>query len=134
MTVIQNAADTPLNEQPSGSLPQMGQALYDWFQPMVFMLVTKSTVAFQAVEVGENISFQGVMQPFTTRDLLLKPEGQRSWTWKWLHAETSLQLNTDEVVTYQGTQYRVMGLKNYAEYGYLSYELVQDWTGSGPTA
>ncbi len=132
MGTIKNAADTPLNVQ-TGTVPNVGGAMLNWFQPMTFELVTKSVVAFQAYEVGSEIAFWGVIQPLSNRDLLLKPEGQRAWTWLMLHAEPQLALNVDEVVKYLGVQYRIMGRKDYTLYGYVTYDLVQDWTGAGPT-
>ncbi len=131
MGSIKNAANTLLNVQ-TGSIPNVGGAMRDWFQPMVFTRVTKSTVAFQLVETAENISFRGVIQPLTSRDLIQKPEGQRAWTWLWLHADPSLTLNVDEIVTYNGVATRIMARKNYTIYGYVEYQLVQDWTGSSP--
>lgn len=131
--MIKNAADTPLNLQPQGTVPDVSGALFDWLQPVTFMLVTKSVANFQSVEVGESFSFQGVWQPFKPRDLRLVPEGERSWNWFWCHSLTALPINTDDVVNYQGTQYRVMGRNDCGLYGYFEYQLVQDWTGSGPT-
>lgn len=129
---LQDAKNTKL-DQLSPGIPNMSGALDNWMQPMVFVLVQKSNIAFQAVEVGEAIKFMGVIQPFTDRELMLRPEGERSWTWYWVHALPSLKLNTDEVVNYLGKQYRVMGLKNYGIYGYLSYQVIEDYTGAGPT-
>jgi len=129
---IANGKNTPLNVQ-TGTVPNVGGAMLDWFQPMVFGRVTKSNVAYQDVESMVEVSFRGIIQPFTGRQLLIKPEGERSWTWLMLHADPSLTLDTDEVVTYLGVQTRVMKQNDYRIYGYVQYELVQDWTGSGPT-
>lgn len=131
MTIIKNAKDTPINVQ-TGTVPNVNAAMANWFQPMTFGVVEKNVDAFQVVETMINISFQGVIQPLTGRRLMLKPEGQRAWTWLWLHADPSLVLQVDSVVTYLGKQTRVMAQKNYAIYGYVEYELVQDWTGAGP--
>lgn len=80
-----------------------------------------------------NVTFQGVWQPFTAEQLLLKPEGQRSWDWQMCHAEPALILNTDEIITYEEIQYRVMSKKDYSKYAYVQYDLVRDYSGSGPT-
>ncbi len=128
---IGNAKNVPLNVG-AGTVPNVNQAMTNWFQPMVFGIVTKVIEGFQVTETMENINFYGVIQPLRSRDLMLKPEGQRAWTWLWLHSDPSLQLNVDDVVTYIGKQTRVMGKKNNALYGYLEYQLVQDWTGAGP--
>lgn len=132
MNTIANGANRPLNVQ-TGTVPDVSGALKDWFQPMTFEPVTKSNSAFQVIEVGDPINFQGVIQPFTERQLVFKPEGQRAWTWLWLHADPVLTLQVDDVVLYLGVQTRVMSRKNYDIYGYVEYQLVQDWEGSGPT-
>lgn len=129
---ISNACNRPLNVQ-TGTIPDVGGALLDWFQPMTFELVTKTEAGFQVVETGETVNFRGVMQPLTERRLLLKPEGQRAWTWLLLHADPVLTLKVDDVVLYLGVQTRVMAKKDYAIYGYVEYHLCQDWQGSGPT-
>lgn len=129
--IFTNAKNIPLNAQ-AGSVPDVSGAMLDWFQPMTFGVVVKTVEGFQSYETMTNVNFQGVWQPLTERQLLLKPEGQRAWSWFWLHAEPSLVLDTDQVVTYLGKQYRVMSNKDYRLYGYIEYHLVEDWTGSGP--
>jgi hypothetical protein len=106
--------------------------MLDWFQPMTFVQVVKRVVGFQAFETATAILFRGVIQPLQARRLMLKPEGQRAWTWLWLHSDPSLRLEVDDVVIYNGVQTRVMALKDYTLYGYVEYELCQDWTGAGP--
>ncbi len=113
-------------------LPNMTSALISWFVPMTFGVVTKITQAGQVIETTVPVSFRGVMQELTASRLILKPEGQRSWRWKWLHCDPSLKLKNDDVVIYNGVQYRVHAFKDYSEYGYLEYELHEDWTGAGP--
>lgn len=132
MSTIQNGKDTALNAQ-TGSVPNVSSALKNWFQPMVFSVVTKTVTAFQVEETKVDVNFRGVIQPLTAQRISLKSEGQRAWTWLWLHSDTSLQLSVDDVVTYLGVQTRVMARKDYKIYGYIEYELVQDWTGSGPS-
>lgn len=128
---IFNAKNVRLFENP-GTLPDMNDALLQYFQPMVFSQIVKTVVNFKNVETPTDTLFRGVMQPFTDRQLLMKPEGQRSWIWQMLHAEPRLALKTDDVVTYHGVQYRVMSKKDFSDYGYVELHLVQDYTGSGP--
>lgn len=131
MTRIPNAANRPLFDK-AGSVPDVSGAMTDYFQTMVFTRLTKTVTGFQAVETADPIVFQGVIQPFTERQLLLKPEGQRAWSWFWLHADPVLTLQVDDVVLYKGVQTRVMARKDYVLYGYVEYHLVQDWQGAGP--
>ncbi len=131
MSVIGQGKNIPLNQR-AGTFPNVGDALLDWFQPMVFGVVAKTTEGFQVVEDMVEINFQGVWQPLEARRLMLKPEGQRAWSWFWLHADPSLNLEVDNVIVYLGTQYRIMAKKDYKLNGYVEYELVQDFTGAGP--
>lgn len=128
---IQNASDIPLTQN-QGNLPNMGDALLSWFQAMTFTVVTKQTVNFVVVETGTDVSFQGVWQPFGPQDLAIKPRGERDWKWFMVHADPTLVLSPDDVVKYQGTQYRVKEKLDYVPYGYVQYNLIQDFTGSGP--
>lgn len=131
MTRIGNAANRPLFDK-GGSVPDVSGAMTDYFQKMVFTRLTKTIAGFQAVETADPIVFQGVIQPFTERQLSLKPEGERAWSWFWLHADPVLALDVDDVVLFKGIQTRVMARKDYALYGYVEYHLVQDWQGAGP--
>jgi len=115
------------------ALPDVSDALNSWFQNMVFGLVVKTVnIAGELVETETEINFRGVMQPFTFQQLYLKPEGQRAWKWHKLHAEIQLALKPDDVVVYETVQYRVMKKGDYNKYGYVEYDLVQDYEGSGP--
>jgi hypothetical protein len=129
--IIKNGKDMPLNQN-SGTLPDVSGAMLDYFQPMVFAVVVKTVDNFQAVETKSSVNFQGVWQPLSARQLMLKPEGQRAWKWFQVHAEPALILQTDQLITYLGVQYRVMADKDYRLYGYVEYHLVEDFTGSGP--
>lgn len=129
--IVFNASAVPLTSNP-GTLPNMGGAMLDYFQPMVFTNVAKSVVGFQNVETPTTVNFQGVWQPFTDQQLNMRPEGQRQWLWFTLHADPSLALMPDDVLDYLNVQYRVMMKRDYTEYGYIEYHLVNDYTGSGP--
>lgn len=132
MSWIKLGANTPLNAN-TGTVPDMSGAMYDWFQPMIFGLVTKVVTDFQVVETVQEVQFMGVWQPLSERQLLLKPEGQRAWSWYWVHSDPSLDLKVDNIVIYLGRQFRVMAKKDYTLYQYQEYQIVTDWTGSGPT-
>ncbi len=123
---IFNAASQPLNVK-TGTVPDVSGALRDWFQPLTFTLIAKSVVGFQEVETQTVVSFQGSIQPFTPRELLMKPEGERAWTWMTLHAFPVLKLEVDDIVIYNGVQTRVMSLQDWSLNGYLIYEICQDW-------
>lgn len=130
--IFSNGKNTALNAN-TGGVPNVNDAMLEWFQPMTFGVVSTEVDNFQAVQEKVSVSFQGVWQPFTDRQLQMKPEGQRSWSWWTCHADPSLVLDTDSIITYLGVQYRVLYQRDYRLYGYVEYHLVQDYTGSGPT-
>lgn len=125
---IQNGSNKKLNQQ-TGNLPNVSAALGGWLQPTVFTLISVAVEGFQADETRTPINFMGVVQPLSGQRLEMKPEGERSWNWLWVHAQPAMILSTDEVIEYLGVKYRVMRQKDYTNYGYSEYELVQDYTG-----
>lgn len=129
---IFNASSRLLN-QLSGTLPDVSGAMLDYFQEMVFTTVVKSIVNFQVVEVGTSITFQGLWQPFQSKDLQIKPEGQRTWQYSRVYAQINLALPPDSVITYLGTQYRVISTSDFSQHGFYEYFLVQDYSGLGPS-
>lgn len=131
MSKIINAANIPLN-QLSGTVPNVSGALKDYFQKMVFAPLEKTVSGFRVVENVDPIDFWGVIMPLNPRQLMLKPEGERAWTWFQLFAEPGINLSVDDVIQYLSVQYRVMGQTDFSLYGYIEYQLVQDFTGSGP--
>jgi hypothetical protein len=128
---IINGANTPIN-QVTGTVPNVSGALKDYFQFMTFTPLQKTVSGFQVVENSAPIEFWGVIQPFTPRQLMMRPEGERAWSWFTLHAEPAVNLKVDDVILYLGKQYRVMAQTDFRLYGYVLYQLVQDWTGAGP--
>ena len=131
MTKMNNAANRSFTGR-QGTLPDVSGAMTDYFQPMIFETLTKTTVGFEVLETASPLNFRGLIQPLTERQLFFKPEGQRAWSWYLLHADPSLTLDVDDVVNWNGQQTRVMSRKNFDEFGYVEYHLVQDWTGAGP--
>lgn len=111
------------------TLPNLGDALLDWFQPMTFQKMVKSVDAsYRAKEVATNIRTRGVWMPLTDQQLRMKPEGQRSWKWYQLFAEPTLILNIDDRVKYLTVPYRVMARGPWERYGYIEYQLVEGFT------
>jgi len=132
MATIQNGNLTPINVK-TGTIPDMGGALLNWFQPMVFAVVEKLKIGFQVVEIGNPVYFRGVIQPFSDTKLALLPQGQRSWSYFTVHAAPSLRLQVDSVVVYNCKRYRVLSRINHTIYNYIEYSMVEDWTHSGPS-
>jgi hypothetical protein len=132
---IQNACNVPLNAQ-TGTLPYLQETLYDWLQPMVFVVVSKYTSSFQLIEKTTNINFMGIAQPLQGRQLNLFPEGQRKWNYIQIHAQCDtsgalITLKPDDVINYLNIQYRIMTARNFSVFGYIEFILVENYTNSG---
>lgn len=131
---IQLGADVAINLM-QGSIPDLGETLSDWYQNMCFEKVGKlldGDTAFQVVETTTVIPFRGIIVPERPWELTLKPVAQRTWKFYKCFAETVLPLFTDDVVLWQGSQYRVVAVTDWTLYGYMEYSLAQDWVERGP--
>lgn len=116
------------NRTLQGGLPQMSSTLNGWEVPLSLIKITQSVVSGDAVNVETVINFQGVFQPLRDDQLQFKPEGQRSWSWYWIHAKAgTLNLQTQDKIKFQGNRYKVMAVKNYSLYGFIEYEVVRDY-------
>lgn len=129
---LHNAKDVDL-QQNSGSLPNMADTIANWFQQLVMEKITKTISNFQVVETSTPLNFQGVVVTDPSRKLVMSPNGQRVWKVKTIYTWPTVQLAPDDVVLYEDVQYRVMAGEDFKQYGYVSYHLIQDYTGSGPT-
>lgn len=118
-----------------GTVPDVSEALDEWYQYMTFEKVGKMTsggTAFQVIETTVQIPFRGIITPSRAWELNLKPVAQRTWKFYKLYAERQLPLYTDDVVLWQGVQLRVMSVTDWSLYGTMEYELAQDWENRGP--
>lgn len=114
------------------SVPNMADTLDSWLQPLTFNLVVKTVENSEVIETTQNVSFLGVWQPLSFKQLILKPEHQRAWSWWKCHSKINVNLNVDDVIKFRGEQFRVMALGNYDLYGFWEYDLVRDFEGAGP--
>lgn len=128
---LHNAKDVPLSSNP-GTLPNMADSVANWFQLLVFEKVIKSIVNFQVVETTTPINFQGFVETNPKRTLVMATNGQRLWKVKTLFCWPTVQLAPDDVVIYEGVQYRIGATIDFKQYGYISYEILQDYVGAGP--
>jgi hypothetical protein len=108
-------------------IPKIQVALNGWESPITLIKVTQSIVDYETVNTEEEISFQGVVQPLTTEALQLKPLETRSWEWLMIHTRTSAEIFTNDLIRYDGKEYKVMFEKNYSLNGYYEYHLVKDY-------
>lgn len=128
--MISNGKNTTL-DRVNRKLPSLGSAIEGFLLPMTFGVVTKEVINFKSIETKENIKFLGAWQ-FKRVNTAFLSEHQRTWKFYSVHTKTDLKLKLDDTISYRGKFYRVESNAEYDEYGYFMYDLVDDYTGSGP--
>ena len=110
------------------NMPQMASTLVGWEVPLVLVKIIQNVVEGDLVISEQTLNFRGVWQPLRDEALELKPEGQRSWEWIWIHARASeLNLETADKVIFKGRRYKVMHKKDYGLNSFVEYQLCRDY-------
>jgi len=109
-------------------MPQMDTTLLGWEIPLTLEKVYQDIVEGDFTYTTKKINFKGVWQPLRDESLELKPEGQRSWEWIWIHAVAgTLNLETADKIIFNKKRYKVMEKKDYSLNGFVEYHLVRDY-------
>ena len=111
-------------------LPNMSETIQGWFQDIEFDIVTRSLDddgdgVDWIPESIQTIKTQGVVRPPSDKDLKILPEGTWAWEWLQIHCLPDVQLDTNQFVSYKGKKYTVMAKKDWTEYGYIRYTLLE---------
>lgn len=121
-----NGKDIPLGLSAS-ALPDVSGSVDMFLQPVTIGVVSKQQVDGYTQEIINYVKTRAVRQPFSPRMLEVKPEGERSWRWETVHALPDLILNPDDIILWGDHRYRVMQKSDFAEYGYVLYEIIEDY-------
>lgn len=117
-----------ISNMAKSGMPQMDTTLNGWEVPLTLIKVTQNIIDGDLSTTETTIRFQGVWQPLKSELLELKPEGQRSWEWIWIHAKSSeLNLETADKVKFNNRRYKVTSKKDYGLNSFVEYELVRDY-------
>ena len=116
------------NRSLKSGMPNMANTLNGWEVPLTLEKITQSIVDGDVQKTTEQISFLGVFQPLRDEELQSKPEGQRSWSWYWIHAKSgTLNLKTQDKIIFEGNRYKVMSVKDYSLNGFIEYQIIRDY-------
>ena len=111
--------------------PNMAATLNGWEVPLTLVKVIQNVVDGDLVTTELKINFKGVWQPLKDESLELKPEGQRSWEWVWIHARASeLNLETGDKVIFNNKRYKVTSKKDYTLNAFVEYQLCRDYVNT----
>lgn len=114
----------------TNDLPDVGMVVETFLQRLRIGIVQKTTIAGRTQEVPVWRSVMGSCQPMS-ENLAVRKEGERSWRWYVFHFEPDVCLETDDVIIFQGTKYRIMEKENWGQYGFIRYNAVEDYTPAG---
>lgn len=108
-------------------MPNMQTTIHGFEDTFQFQIVQKATVDHDTVEsskVKPVLWFEGAIQPMPSRDLLIKPEGERKFKWWILY--TDMELELDAIIKDPaGSVFRVMSTSNWNQSGYQQYQLTE---------
>ena len=109
------------------AIPKIQFALNGWESPITLIKITQIIVDYEAVNIEENINFDGVIQLLTDEALKIRPLEERSWEWLMIHTRTNIKIFTGDLIKYNDKNYKVMFEKDYNLNGYYEYHLVKDY-------
>ena len=98
-----------------------------FFQKILIELVYKQNEDGFLEEFVNPIYTMGVRISMTSRQLAVKPEGERKWKWSTLYTVPFPEINVDDIIQISGIKYRVMSSQANQEYGCRAYELLEDY-------
>jgi hypothetical protein len=129
VTDIVNAKDK-CQEALLGGLPDVSEAITGFFYPLVFQHMQKQLIDGFVQEIPIEIRTLGVRQPFKAQQLQMLEAGQRAWKWETIHCQPDVLLKPDDIILIGKTRYRVMERFDYSPYGYMQYNVIEDYKGS----
>lgn len=103
----------------------MAGAFWNWTDAVQLQVVETKAIDYEAIDVPQNpIFFDGVLEPITGRQLLIKPEGERKFNY--LNLWTEQELKADAIVqTDNGETYRVIKKQPWNRGDFQAYEIIQ---------
>jgi hypothetical protein len=108
-------------------IPQIQSAFNGWESPITMVKLTSSIVDYEKVSVREEIKFKGVVQPLTPEALKLKPLESRSWEWLMIHCKDGTAISTNDLIEFEGQEFKVEFRNRYKLNGFFEYHLVKNY-------
>jgi hypothetical protein len=109
-------------------IPNLRNPVKFFSQRLSFIKITKQIINFEVKEVEETITSFGVKYPMSPDELKIYPEGERNFAW--FSIFTPIELKIDDRLIFTGSDtniYRVRRRENYSEYGYIEYDVMEDY-------
>lgn len=124
-------AIVPLNKM--NSMPQMSSAFAGWAVNLQLIKIMQEVQNGFVLEAEDYFSVFGIWQPFQPEQLILKPEGQRSWEWIQLHIQgNNTAFETNDRIQRDQKVYKVMSVQDYRLNNFTEYHLCRDYDYTPP--
>lgn len=97
-------------------IPNMAEVLAEWSQPIKLKSVSTKTNDFEPVQA---VTVQNIMAVVQVAEMENLNPDTIDWSRRYLMIHTKApSLELGQVVEYQGADYKIIALNNYADYGY----------------
>jgi hypothetical protein len=125
--MIINGKDLDLGQSSSG-LPDVSQGVIEFMQPAEVGIIGKTQVNGKTQEVVKDyIKTRGVRIQ-TPNNLVYTKTGERIWNSQDVYFLRDIILKADDIFIFNKTQYRIVVVSEWPEYGYNQYHVRQDYT------
>lgn len=111
-------------------VPKISAAFCGWESTLKLVRITQQVINDGFVQdTPHEYPFKGVVQPLSPKQIALKPEGERAWTWLQIHVKTScsVKLDVNDRIMYNCRKYKVMGKLDYSANNYVEYHAIEDF-------
>lgn len=122
------SANKRLVGEASFPLPSMRSTLLGWFRPMTIGVVSVEIIEGRSRETTREVKTSGLIQAGSPEVLEIKSDGNRSWENATLHTFPAFNVETNAIVNITGMTFRVVKKSDQSGYGFIRYELLQDFT------
>lgn len=114
------------------NLPDLSGVVFSWAVPLSFSKVTQTVILTgdnrgEILETSKLYKFEGVWQPLSPKTINLKPVEVRAFSWFLLHCPISIDFNINDIVRFEGKNYKVMSKFDWHLNKYIEYHLVLDY-------
>ena len=125
--MIQNGKDKPIG-QASAGLPNVSDAVMSFLQPVRVGIIKASQIKGYTQTVVTKFIFTQGARIQNANNLVITKAGERIWDSMDVYFLSDIVLAPDDLFLFGDTQYRVLVVEDWTEYGYNKYSVLQDYT------
>jgi len=110
------------------AVPYVKNVLRGWTKEYTVYVVTQTIVDSKTVDtLSTGFAMRLNKQPITSEKVNRKPMEQRSWRWFTINVERGPELRIDDLISIEGTVFKIMEKQDWIESGFRAYEAIEDY-------